>query len=123
MIFVAELQRSLSDCWFPDQLDAGLKRMKSEEVQAATDWVNNLFDQARDNNGIFNVTFVVPSDWGKIPLQALYEKGAGEDPDYSKLLYGNLVCRVGVQRPETWWSYRYEHSEDHHSRSYVLQTR
>ena len=99
--------------------------MSPAEYQAMFEWINNgsrWFEEAiRNGKGIFNVTWEVPSVWTNTPLQPLYWKAAGEDSEYAALLYGNLVCRVGVQRPELWWSFKQKHRrEDHHSRSYVM---
>ena len=121
--------RPLKDCWFPIELDAGLKQLTQQERQDAIAWINaNVFDAAKASaTGRMNVTTAIrasmpdPPSWEGSPLQPLYDK-TGQNEERAAKLYGNLVCRVGVSRPETWWSFPEAVAEDRHSRTYILNS-
>src|ERR1700737_2961418 len=46
-----------------------------------------------------------------------------DDDVHAARLYGNLVCRVGIIRPERWWCFPEPVADDRFSRTYVLQSR
>lgn len=119
----------LQDCWFHEDLDNYLRLLTHDEVRDAIAWINqHVFDAALAEPGQrMNVTEairrVMPySDWTGTPLMPLYER-TGQDYDQAALLYGNLVCRVGIRRPETWCSFSQPVADDRHSRTYVLHER
>jgi hypothetical protein len=134
------LDRQLTDCWYPEKTDAYLRRPDlRHHVGEITDWMDqNYYENAmRSPTQRFNFTWVTPTEFGDTPLEhvweAMYdiygERSAWPLFDSHKtlaeveaaLLVGNLVCRVGIQRPEVWYCYRqYMGSTDKHSRSYVL---
>jgi hypothetical protein len=121
--------RILQDCWFPNFLNGGLAQMTPQEQQQAEAWINaNIFDAALvDPHRRMNVTDAVrrfiPThpDWTGSVLQPLYAK-TGQDEVRAARLYGNLVCRIGIGRPETWWSFPQPVSDDQFSRTYVLES-
>jgi hypothetical protein len=120
----------LQDCWFPQVLNLGLAQLTPQEVQQAIAWINaHVFDAAlAEPTARMNVTEAVrrfiPNhpDWTGSPLQPLYDR-TGQDDVHAARLYGNLVCRVGVSRPERWWSFPQPVAEDRFSRTYVLESR
>ncbi|MDQ6702829.1 MAG: hypothetical protein M3Z96_06835 [Pseudomonadota bacterium] len=120
----------LQDCWFPQFLNLALKQLTPQEEQQAKAWVDtHVFDAAlADPKGRMNVTEAVrrfiPNhpDWTGTPLQPLYDK-TGLGDVHAARLYGNLVCRVGISRPERWWCFPEPVAEDRFSRTYVLQSR
>jgi hypothetical protein len=119
----------MTDCWFPAELDAALKSLTPNELQAAIDWVQyNIFEAAKATpTRSMNVTkairtFIPESpDWTGTPLQPLYDK-TGKDDDRARKLYGNLVCRVGISRPETWWRWKQDVGGEHKSSTYRLES-
>jgi hypothetical protein len=120
----------LQDCWFPQVLNIALPLLTPHEVQQAIEWINtNVFDAAlAQSNGRMNVTETVRRfisnhpDWMGTALQPLYDK-TDQDEVHAARLYGNLVCRVGISRPEQWWSFPQPVAEDCFSRTYVLSSR
>jgi hypothetical protein len=120
----------LQDCWFPRFLDLALRQLTPQEVQDAIAWINtHVFDAALvEPTHRMNVTEairrVMPDsrDWTGSALQPLYDK-TGQDEIHVARIYGNLACRVGVNRPETWWCFPEPVAEDRFSRTYVLQSR
>ena len=54
---------------------------------------------------------------------SLYTNKTGLDDVHAARLYGNLVCRVGIIRPERWWCFPEPVADDRFSRTYVLQSR
>lgn len=120
----------LSDCWFPAELNNGFQLLTVQERQAAIAWINaNIFDAAKvSQTGRMNVTTAIraflpmPPDWTGSPLQPLYDR-TGQDDERAAKLYGNLVCRVGVGRPEIWWCFPEPVAEDRFSRTYVLSSK
>ncbi|HUH83331.1 MAG TPA: hypothetical protein VLX85_01905 [Stellaceae bacterium] len=123
--------RLMTDCWFPKALDYALKNQLSPaEVAALTAWINkNVFDAAlADPKKRMNVTEAIrrflpnPPDFSGTPLAPLYDK-TGQDEEHAAKLYGNMVCRVGVKRPEIWWCFPQVVGEDRHSRTYVLHSK
>lgn len=120
----------LQDCWFPQVLDLALRQLSSQEQAQAAQWINSyIFDAAMaEPTGRMNVTEAVrrfiPShpDWSGSPLAPLFDN-TGQDEIHAARIYGNLVCRVGVSRPERWWSFPQPVAEDRFSRSYVLESR
>jgi hypothetical protein len=121
--------RRLSDCWFPDYLNRGLAPLTPQEQQGVEAWINaNIFDAAfADPNRRMNVTDAVrrfiPThpDWTGSALEPLYAR-TGQDEERAARLYGNLVCRIGISRPETWWSFPQPVADDQFSRTYVLES-
>jgi hypothetical protein len=105
--------KTMSDCWYPIFLDQNLALLRSGEEQAARDWINKyVFDETlRRRNRSVNVTEAlrdsIPNhpNWSGTPMEPLWER-TGQDEQHAAFVYGNLVCRVGVQRPETWWVYK-----------------
>jgi hypothetical protein len=60
-------------------------------------------------------------DWTGSALAPLYDK-TGQNEEHAARLYGNVVCRVGVSRPERWWCFPEPVEPDHFSRTYVLES-
>lgn len=92
------------------------------ELQAVYAHIGVIYDNALTRNPPrFNVTRSVPSDWQATPLQVLFERACAYDHRDAALLLGNLVCRVGISRRETWWSFRDWSGGPHHptSRTYL----
>jgi hypothetical protein len=120
----------LQDCSFPKDLDLALRQLTPQEVPAALSWINtHIFDAAlAEPTGRMNVTVAVrrfilnAPDWTGSPLMPLYDK-TGRDEVHAGRLYGNLVRRVGVNRPERWWCFPEPVAEDRFSRTYVLESR
>jgi hypothetical protein len=120
---------SLKDCWFPDYLEAALKQLTSQQSQQAEDWIHaHVFDAAlNEPDQRMNVTEAVrrfiPThpDWTGSALQPFWEN-TGKDEKRAARIYGNLVCRIGVHRIETWWCHSERVAEDRRSRTYVLES-
>jgi len=120
----------LRDCWFPGVLDLALRQLTSQEVQNEIAWINtHIFDAAlAEPTDRMNVTEAVrrfipnAPDWTGSPLMPLYDR-TGQDEVRAGRLYGNLVCRVRVNRPERWWCFPEPVAEDRFSRTYVLESR
>jgi hypothetical protein len=130
VIDVAGNFNQLQDCWFPKVLDLALRHLTPQEVQDVIDWINmNVFDAAKapGANNRMNVTNALRSfiqthpDWTGTALEPLYAK-TGQDEEHAARLYGNLVCRVGIGRRETWWCFPEPVGQDHFSRTYVLES-
>lgn len=107
-----------------------MRQLTSQESQDAIAWVNtNVFDAAKapGAGGPMNVTQAlrcfIPThpDWTGSALAPLYDK-TGQNEEHAARLYGNLVCRVGVSRPERWWCFPEPVEPDHFSRTYVLES-
>lgn len=115
------------DCWFPAELNGWLAKLTSQERSDAESWINaHVFDAAlTSKTHRMNVTVAVrtsmpnPPSWEGSALQPLYDR-TGQDDDRARLFYGNLVCRIGVGRPETWWRFSEPVAEDRHSSTYIL---
>jgi hypothetical protein len=120
--------QQLRDCWFPHVLNLALAQLTPTEVQQANAWVNaHVFDAALAEPTLrMNVTEAIrrfiPNhpDWGS-PLQPLYDR-TGQDDVHAARVYGNLVCRIGIGRPEHWWCFPQPVAEDRFSRTYVLES-
>jgi hypothetical protein len=118
----------MADCWYPPYLNQGLAALSPAERAAAEAWINvHVFDAALARpDGKMNVTEALRAlplgskDWTGSPLEPLWDK-TGQDEERAAKLLGNLVCRVGVARPEGWWTYP-QKVADHTSRTYVLDT-
>lgn len=123
--------RKLQDCWFPQFLEFALRQqLTPQEGYLAEAWINaHVFDAAcADPKGRMNVTDAlrraIPNhpDFVGTPLMPLYDK-TGQDQEHTARLYGNLVCRVGIKRPEVWWCFPEPVADDRFSRTYILQSR
>lgn len=122
--------RQLQDCWFPQVLNPAWRLLIAQERRDAENWINaNVFDAALAlPTGRMNVTEAlrrsIPNnpDWTGSALQPLYDR-TGQDEVHAARLYGNLVCRIGIQRPERWWCFPEPVAEDRFSRTYVLESR
>jgi hypothetical protein len=120
-------QQAMSDCWYPPFLNQMLAMLRGTEEQDARDWINrHVFDAAlaRPNRTV-NVTVAarqnIPMhpDWSNSPLQPLFNR-TGQNEEHAKWIYGNLICRVGVARPETWVVFPQCVGHKQYSSSYVL---
>ncbi len=120
----------LQDCWFPQALNLAMQQLTQQEGRQAETWINShIFDAARAlPTGRMNVTealrLSIPNnpDWAGTALQPLYDR-TGQDEVHAARIYGNLVCRVGIARPERWWCFPQPVAEDRFSRTYVLEAR
>lgn len=120
----------LQDCWFPQALNLAQQQLKPQEWQQITAWINtHVFDAAlAQPTARMNVTEALRRsiqnnpDWTGSALQPLYDR-TGQDDVHAARLYGNLVCRVGINRPERWWCFPEPVAEDRFSRTYVLESR
>jgi hypothetical protein len=119
--------QSMRDCWYRVFLNQNLALLQGTEQQDAEAWINRyVFDAAlkRPSRAV-NVTEAIRQnipnapDWTYSPLQPLYDQ-TGCDPDRARRVYGNLVCRVGISRPETWWVFKQVVGHDQYSSTYVL---
>lgn len=121
--------KQLAHCWFPQALNIARQQLSPAEWSDAVAWIErHIFDEALSRpNGRMNVTHAVREfipthpDWTGSPLQPLYDR-TGQDPEHAARIYGNLVCEVGIQRPETWWCFPEPVAEDRMSRSYVADS-
>ena len=94
--------RILTDCWFPAFLNGAMGAMSSKQIADMATWINRyVLDEAGT------------------PLQPLYDN-TGWDEVHAARLYGNLVCRIAIGRPETFWCFIAPVAEDRYSRTYVL---
>jgi hypothetical protein len=104
--------QSMPDCWFPVFLNQRLKMMGPGEEKAARDWITEFIfeDALRRRSRAVNVTQAlrqhIPNHpyWSGTPMEPLWE--CTRDEEQAAWVYGNLVCRVGVERPDTWWVYK-----------------
>ena len=116
-----DLQGNMTDCWFPPFVNPRWAALSGAQRKAITDYINEIFDAAvRTPPHRFNVTHSVSSDWTNTPLQPLYEVAAGYDEADAAKLLGNMVCRIGVQRPELWYCFQ-QNVGDHTSRTYMMR--
>lgn len=119
--------QAMRDCWYPAFLNQNLALLRGTEQQDATDWINQyVFDDAMNRtNRVVNVTEAVRQhisshpDWTGSPLQPLYAR-TGMHEERASWFYGNLVCRIGIHRPETWWVFKNAVGNNKHSSTYVF---
>ena len=119
----------MTDCWYPAFLDDCLRFLNPFEISHAENWINTyVFDAAlRDPHRKMNVTIAcrlsIPRhpDWTDSPLQPLYAR-TGQDEERASWCYGNLTCRIGIRRLETWWVFKQSVAADRASSTYVLES-
>jgi hypothetical protein len=118
--------RILTDCWFPPFLNGAMGAMSSKQIADTATWINRyVLDEAVAQPKGMNVTAALrlfaPNHphWTGTPLQPLYDN-TWWDEVHAARLYGNLVCRIAIGRPETFWCFIAPVAEDRYSRTYVL---
>ena len=132
---------ALADTWFAAELDRALKYLTPQERVDAEAWCShyvyvqalarrsrcmNTTEALREfvpQSRTINITLLA-DDWRYTALEPLYSR-TGQDVEHAAKLYGNLVCRVGVRRPETWcsWKQQWFGLNYPESRSYVARAR
>ena len=125
-VFDVSSQNLMTQCWFPKDLASVRQRLTAQQDDAIVKWINkHVFDAALSGpKQKMNVTHALRNNIPSIPsfegteLQALHD--VTHDFERTRLIYGNSVCEIGIQRAEQWWRYKEKVGEDQESSTYVL---
>lgn len=89
-------------------LDAG-------ELKAVREELNRVFDSSQ----IETAGWIPGGDWRGTVYQPIYEKAAQRNPEIAARIFGLLVFKVAMDRPDKWVTGRFElNGEAIRSRTY-----
>ncbi len=78
--------------------------LSGDEYQKMIDELNNVVQKNIDDGTDIVVSSFIPgSDWRGTVWDPIYTKACGFDFDHSAQFFGLLVCKVLIDRDETWY--------------------
>lgn len=92
----------------PDTYSLLESRMDLSEIDAAIAYINSIInDDLEKGTEIQTAGWMPGADWVGTPLESIYEKAARRNPDLAGRIFGLLVWRVFMERPERWVTGRF----------------
>lgn len=103
---------------YEDEYRTAMSRLTADEIAAVKTELNSKID----GDEIHTAGWMPGSDWTDTQFQPIYEKAAQHNPDLAARLFGIVVWEVFMERPERWYSGRFElGGEEIGSRTYFRE--
>lgn len=102
----------IKDVWHAEFFNACKSRLKESAYEVMTSELNHKIDQTLESGNEVVVSSFLPGKyWEGTPWEPIYVDACGYEQDHSAMFFGLLVCKVLIERPETWYFLRQNNAQ------------